>query len=129
MPDDIDTEKIKRIVEDQIDLHAAKCPAVKAFGDAVRAMEENQQKRHEESLAEYHKTEMKMLEGSYRMREHSRRIAQVEDGVVANGGAIQKIADTINTTKTGVLLVVIKWLGLVILCGGCGAGTLKLLGG
>ena len=102
---------------------------MKAVGDALRAMDANQQKRHEAQLEEYHKTEMKMLEGSYRMKEHSRRIAATEDGVEANEGAIQTVAATIESTKTSVLLVVIKWLGFVILCGGFGAGTMKLLGG
>ena len=129
MPADIDTEKIKRIVEERIDLHGAKCPAVQAFGDAVRTMEENQQKRHEAQLEEYHKTEMKMLEGRYRMKEHSRRIAATEDGVEANVGAIQTVAATINATKTSALLVIIKWLMLALLCGGFGAGATKLLGG
>lgn len=123
------TERIEKIVDRRLQLHMAECPSVKAVGDALKELNEGIQRRHEEALAEYHKTEVKLLEGGFRMKEHSGRIAAAETGVRANAGAIRTVQDTIQNTKTGVLLVVIKWLGLVILCGGFGAGTMKLIGG
>ena len=126
---DVDTEKLRRIVEDRIVLHGAQCPATKAVGDAIQQMERNQQKRHEEQIRQYHKTEIKMLDGAHRMNEHSRRIAAVESDANAITDEIAVVKATINATKTSVLLVIIKWLMLALLCGGFGAGATKLLGG
>ena len=131
MVGDVDTAKIEKVVATAVELHQAKCPAVRAVGDALQALaaqqrEDNQalrdlvNEKDAKWLQTFQQTRIDLVKGDQHFKEHDRRITVVENKSEANQTSIE-------TAKTKAMVTVIKILLIFGAGSGVGAGLFKAL--
>lgn len=131
MGGEVDTAKIEKVVKQAVELHQAKCPAVRAVGDALQAFA-NQQREDMQALrdlinekdtkwlATFQDTRIDLVRGDAEFKEHERRIKVVESKAETNETAIA-------SAKQKALVSIIKVLIIFSAGSGVGAGVLQAI--
>jgi len=136
---EIDTEKVKRIVAEAVQLHRAECPAVKAVADALQSHKEETtaaisglrndlRDQHEENLKAYHETEKQLIKGDAEFKSHEQRLGAVENVTRHITNEIEAHKQSVSNAKTKVIVGLLKVVVYLAVGGGGTAAILQALG-
>jgi hypothetical protein len=113
---DIETARVERIVERAVELHQARCPAVRAVGDALKDMVDAVHAVKSEMLQAFAETNARMVRGEGVFALHQQRIESVERSL-----------DDIKKNQTSLTGSIIRLLIAMLAGGGFGAAVVNLI--
>lgn len=124
---DIDTEKIEKIAQKAVDLHAAQCPVARDVAGEFQRKEAKDRARHDELVFSLQEVKERMLEGGYRFKAIEADQQEDRQKIVACTLRQDELESTLDKDKTAILVGVIRFLVVFILGGGVATGVIKAI--